>query len=72
MRLGQVDTTVTVDPIVIDGQTVGAADTITGNAPPAGKRLIWPWLVAGGALVAAWWYVEQSGEGRNGRPLVGA
>lgn len=72
MRLGQVDTTVTVDPIVIDGQTVGSADAITGTAPPAAKRLIWPWVVAGGALLAAWWFVEQSEEGRNGRPLVSA
>jgi hypothetical protein len=74
MRLGirALDQTITVDPIVVDGQAVGSADAITGTAPPPGKRLLWPWFVAGGALLAAWWYVEQSEGGRNDRPLVGA
>lgn len=72
MRLGAFDQTVTVDPIVVDGQAVGTADAITGTAPPPGKRVWWPWLVAGGALLAAWWYVEQSGEGRKNRPLADA
>jgi hypothetical protein len=74
MRLGirALDQLVTVDPIVVDGQVVGTADAITGTAPPAGKRSWWPWVVAGGALIAAWWYVEQSEEGRKDRPLVDA
>lgn len=75
MKLGlrALDQVVTVDPIIIDGQIVGAADTLTGAAPTPGKKTWWPWIVAGGALVLAWWYVEQSEEGRNDRrPLVDA
>lgn len=71
MKLGlrALDQTVTVDPIVVDGQVVDQAGTLTGNAPTSGKKLWWPWIVAGGALALAWWYVE-SQEGRKDRPLV--
>lgn len=74
MRLGlrALEQTITVDPIVVDGQVVGSADALTGNAPPAAKRRWWPWLLAGGALVVGWYLIEKSEEGRKDRPLVGA
>lgn len=73
MKLGlrALDQSITLDPIVIDGQVVGQSDPVTGTAPPTTAMKWLPWIIAGGALALAWWLSEQ-GEGRNDRPLVRA
>jgi len=61
--MGELDRTVTVDPIIVNGQVTGEAGSlISGNKPPLIPASWWPWIIAAGALGFAW-YVSQQGEG---------
>jgi hypothetical protein len=64
-RLGELDRTVTVDPIVVNGQPSGDGAVITGTKPPMIPASWWPWLIAGGALGFAWWMSSQNEGGRR-------
>lgn len=73
-QMNALDATVSVDPIVVNGQSAGAGVTIAGDLAPVGKKDWWPWILGGAALVAVWWLVKDdvSKEGAGvPRPFVG-
>jgi hypothetical protein len=54
-RMGEMSTTITVDPIVVNGQVVDQAQPIIGNAPPVTDSGWWPLLAVAAALGLVWW-----------------
>lgn len=66
------DATVTVDPVIVGGESTGEQGAlITGDAAPVGKRDWWPWILGGGLLIAVYYFTKEEG-GRNGdRPFAG-
>jgi len=72
-HMGEMTTTVTVDPVVVNGQTTNEpGSVITGDKPPLIPKSWWPWIIAGGALGAIWWFTrddEEEGEFEDERPF---
>jgi hypothetical protein len=60
--MGELDRTVTVDPIVVNGQVVGDGSLITGKKPPLIPASWWPWILAAGALGVVWWMSREEGD----------
>lgn len=67
--MGELDRTVTVDPIIVNGQVVGDGSLITGNKPPLIPANWWPWIIAAGALGFVWWMSREEGEDEDDRPF---
>jgi hypothetical protein len=62
-RMGAYDSTVTVDPIVVNGQTTAeSGSVITGDKPPFIPKTWWPWIITAGALGFAWWVSSTDGD----------
>lgn len=55
-NMGELNTTVTVDPIVVNGQVTDQAGALVqGRKTPIIPPSWWPWIIAAGALGAMWW-----------------
>lgn len=62
-RMGELDTTITVDPVVVNGQTTNESGAlITGDKPPLIPKSWWPWIIAAGALGVIWWATKDDDE----------
>jgi hypothetical protein len=64
--MGELDRTVTVDPIVVNGQTVDSAGVITGDRPPLVPKSAWPWIIVA-AVLGAVWYMSSDDEDDDGQ-----
>lgn len=69
------DATVTVDPVVVNGQTTTEGGAlITGEKPPLVPKSWWPWILGIAAIGVGWWIVkddvEEEGAGEP-RPFEG-
>lgn len=69
------DATVTVDPVVVNGQAIEPGVAITGEAPAAIKKDWWPWIIGAAVLGAVWWYIKDESvddeEGAGGAGPLG-
>lgn len=57
-QMNAFEATVSVDPVIVNGQAAGDGVMITGEQAPVGKKDWWPWILGGLTLVAVWWLVK--------------
>jgi hypothetical protein len=67
--MGELDRTITVDPIVVNGQVVGDGSVITGKKTPLVPPSWWPWIIAAGAIGFVWWQSQQEEGDDDDRPF---
>ena len=72
-HIGEMDRTVTVDPVVINGQaTAEPGASITGDKPPLIPPTWWPWIITATALGIAAYFANREEGQEMARPLAAA
>lgn len=62
-RMGELNTSITVDPVVVNGQVTSESGSVIGGAKrPLIPSAWWPWIIAAAAAGVLWWMSQDQDE----------